>query len=168
MNNADEVDFSSVYRLEQLGQNFPEEEVALIQNDMREATSYLESQNWCLEIQDVYYGIGVPKCFCAFLFHIRPSCPEIEEYLWVVTGDLPPLYLVTEAASTPAMALYAYTEVMKLWAESAVAQEFRDDLPPVAAPFTAENGALLQTRLAFIQDYLSEYHQDELDNETLQ
>ena len=88
------------------------------------------------------------------MFRIVPSDEKIEEYLWVVVGDLPPLYLVTEAAATSAVALLRYIEVMTLWAEAAIAGTACSGLPPVEADFSRENGTALQTRLKILREYL--------------
>lgn len=157
MNNRNEVDFSSVFPMAQLERVLEQDEYSRIDADLREAAFYMKSREWCAEIVDTCFGLGVGNVFCVFLFHIRPSRPDIEEYLWVVVGDIPPLYLVTESASTPAMALSCYAEIMMTWAEAAISQNRQEGLPPVAAPFTVENGNSLRRRLNFIENYLAEH-----------
>ena len=116
----------------------------------------MENQKWCLRILESFLGIDEGYILGVFLFKIIPSNENMEEYLWVVVGDLPPLYLVTEAAPTPAFALLRYIEEMTVWAEAAIGQTDRADLPPIEAAFSRENGFALRTRLQLLREYLSE------------
>lgn len=165
MNNEHEIDFSAVCPVARLGEWVDLEDVPLLEQDLAEATQYMRSQSWCHEILEAYCGTGVATIFYAFLFHIKPSRPEIEEFLWVVVGDIPPLYLITQTAHNPATALFEYTLVMSVWADAAIEQTSSSGLPPVSAPFTRKNGLALRRRLAFIRNYLKEYHFQELDPE---
>ncbi len=152
MNNKDDIDFSSIISIEDLD----EKSLYEISETYQSAREYMENQKWCLKILESFLGIDEGYILGVFLFKIIPSDENIEEYLWVVAGDLPPLYLVTEAAATPADALSRYIEVMTVWAEAATAQTYRPDLPPVEADFSKENGIALQTRLKLLREYLSE------------
>ena len=145
MNNKDDIDFSSIISIEDLDK----ETLYDVSETYHSAKEYMENQKWCIRILESYLGIGEGEILGVFLF-------KIEEYLWVVVGDLPPLYLVTEAAATPAAALLRYLEVMTVWADAAIAQTDHSDLPPVEADFSKENGIALQTRLKLLREYLSE------------
>ena len=152
MNNKDDIDFSSVIPIADLDRKT----LHGISETCHCARKYMENQQWCLRILETFLGIDEGYILGVFLFKIMPSDENIEEYLWVVVGDLPPLYLVTEAAPTPAFALLRYIEEMTVWAEAAITRTDNSGLPPAAAAFSGENGFALRTRLQLLREYLSE------------
>lgn len=115
------------------------------------AKKYLSGFPWCAGILASYEGIVVAGVVGVFLFRIRPSKPEVDEWIWVVVGDLPPAYLVTNDAPTPVSALEAYVGEMRAWAKAASSGEPVDELIPVNVPATKESAAMLQSRLDFLE-----------------
>src|SRR5436190_382914 len=82
-----------------------------------EASQFLLSFNWCGEIKESYFGMGVGGVLAVFLFRIVPKKTGVDEWLWVVTGDIPPAYLVTDEAPNPACALAGYVREMTRWVD---------------------------------------------------
>ena len=73
-----------------------EEENRLLQEMSKRAQRYLSGFKWCESILDFYFGDGVGGVFAVFFARIKPASPEIDEWLWVIIGDIPPAYLVTD------------------------------------------------------------------------
>ena len=69
------------------------------------AKSFLLSQNWCKEIRAGYLAYGVDGVLGVFFFEIIPARPNVDNQLWVITGDVPPAYLVCDNAPSPSSAL---------------------------------------------------------------
>ena len=86
-----------------------------------------------------------------FLFRIDPA-PPAEEWLWVVTGDLPSAYLVTDEAQTPAAALEGYCALMEDWATAVRSGAPLEDVFPVAAEATKENADSVVKRVNFVRN----------------
>lgn len=84
-----------------------------------------------------------------FLFRIRAVGP-IDQWLWVITGDLPSAYLVTDRATSPVRTLEVYCELMADWTCAVRKGNLRDTFPVEAEP-TAENADLLEKRVALLQ-----------------
>jgi hypothetical protein len=81
--------------------------------DMAEqAQAYLESYEWCKAIEEAYFGDGIPDVVAVFLFRIEPIRANIDKWLWVIVGDLPPAYLLTRVSKTPSQALQGYIDEM--------------------------------------------------------
>ena len=78
-----------------------EEDTALLCEMAENAETFLKSFSWCLAIRESFFGAGVGKIIAVFLFRISPARPDIDEWLWVIVGDLPPAYLVTECSKDP-------------------------------------------------------------------
>jgi hypothetical protein len=84
----------------------------------QKAEDFLGSFTWCGAIKTVHFGLGVSNIVAVFLFKIQPLRPHIDELLWVVVGDIPPAYLVTDEAGDPAAALKAYIREMRRWVQA--------------------------------------------------
>jgi len=138
-----------------------EEDTALLRQMSAEARCYLSGHEWCRGILEGYFGLGVGGVVAVFLFRIVPSRQDVDQFVWVVVGDVPPLYITTEDAPNPASALDGYIGAMEVWADAAVNMKSLEGLPPVSAAATPANGLALKRRLEFIDKrVLSEYTDD--------
>jgi hypothetical protein len=70
-----------------------EADSGLLAGMARQAAEYLMSFDWCVSIMDTYFGDGIGGVVAVFLFRILPARPHIDEWIWVVVGDLPSAYL---------------------------------------------------------------------------
>ena len=119
---------------------------------LKEAKAYLSSFDWCGSIAEVYFALGIGGVVAVFLFRIVPKRKRVDEWLWVVVGDLPPAYLVTDENPTPASALEAYIAEMSAWADAVESGQPVDNLIPVNVPPTPENAQQLRKRLTFLRE----------------
>jgi hypothetical protein len=146
MNN---VDFSKVEPASQM-KGDSEHDTELLKQMLKEAQAYLSAFDWCEAIRESHFGLGVGGVVAVFLFRIIPSREGVDEWLWVVVGDLPPAYLVTDENPTPVSALEAYAEEMKAWVAAAEEGRSVEDFIPVNVPPTHENVEGLKRRLTFL------------------
>lgn len=116
-----------------------------------EAKAFLAGFSWCSGLEDMRVGFAVPGVIGVFLARIRPSRPEVDALLWVVVGDLPSAYLVTDEALTPGAALEAYISEMRRWVEAVLADRSLEGVIPVAAEPTHEHAHMLAKRLSFLE-----------------
>lgn len=79
----------------------------------QDAKEFLSSFTWCKEITELYFGCGIGGVIAVFLAQIIPSESTVDDWLWIVVGDVPPAYLVVDYSTVPADALrsmeYRYT-----------------------------------------------------------
>ena len=134
-------------------------------NDIQElharATDYLSKFGWCRRILEHYVGFIYPGIVAVFLFKIEPSRASVDDWVWVVVGDLPPAYITCEASPNPATALDSYIGAMEEWVAAAEVGAPTDGLIPVNVPATPENAAMLKSRLQFLdKEILSGYSED--------
>ncbi|HKR26293.1 MAG TPA: hypothetical protein VJS11_02525 [Acidobacteriaceae bacterium] len=117
-----------------------DDETARLRRMEAEARAFLTAFKWCGGIRDFYFGAGIGDVFAIFLARIEPWGPGVDEYLWVVVGDLPPAYLVVDDCKTPKEALRAYIGEMRKWV--AVAEYGCDptNVIPVECPCNARMG----------------------------
>ena len=124
-----------------------EEETRLLRELSEEARTYLSSFPWCKAITDLYFGDGIGGIIGIFFAHIEPTQPDIDEWLWVIVGDLPPAYLVTDLCCTPKQAAEGYIEEMRKWVAAAKAGRTSEEIIPVNVPATPEWATALEKRL---------------------
>jgi hypothetical protein len=127
------------------------EDTLLLQQMLSEAHEYLLSFKWCRSVRHAWFGWGVGGVCAVFLFEIEPSSKKVDSRLWVIVGDLPSAYLVTDASPTPLAALSNYVDLMQEWVDAVKKRKSVDNCIPVDAPATLEYANLLQRRLDFIR-----------------
>lgn len=116
-----------------------------------EAREHLLFYKWCEGVLEEYVGAYYEGIVGIFLFRISPKLVGVDEWVWVVVGDLPPTYLTCEDSPNPAEALESYMGAMMEWVEAAEKGKSVAQLVPVNVPATPENAASLRARLRFLQ-----------------
>ena len=128
------------------------EDTALLRGMLAEATEYLAQFEWCPPIRRVYFGCGLGGVVAVFLFHFsRPIEDTMDEWLWVIIGDLPTAHLVVDQSPDPGSALVTYCRVMHDWAQAILEGRSPGNVFPVKAAPTKENALALVSRLEFIK-----------------
>lgn len=126
------------------------------------ARNYLEYHTWCREISESYLGFLRPGIIGVFLFKIVPAKEEVDEWIWIIVGDIPPVYMTTEICPNPAIAVEEYIFAMRKWVEAARNGETIEEMVPVNAPPTKENAEALAGRLRFIEERILSQYADDL------
>ena len=108
------------------------------------ARSFIKGFDWCGDIACEYFGLGIGDVVGVFLFEIDPAKAGIDRWLWVIIGDLPPAYIVTDLAPDPVSALRVYVQEMRKWVEAIRQERSVDGIIPVNAAPTIENAEMLE------------------------
>ncbi len=130
------------------------EEAALLKGMAERAVRYLRKHGWCPPIDRVYFGCGVGGVVAVFLCHFSEPVRGKDEWLWVVEGDVPSVYLVLDQAPDPASALETYCQLMDEWISAVLGGRSLEGAFPVEAKSTPENANNLRSRLRFIRTRL--------------
>jgi hypothetical protein len=144
------IDFTRVVPVDQM-RGDDDEDTALLKGMATVARDYLSSFAWCSRIIRQWFGTGVGGVVAVFLFEMASSNDDVPPFLWVVVGDVPPAYLVTDDNETPTDALGAYLEEMRVWVERVREGGSLEDVIPVNAPPSRENADALEVRLNMIE-----------------
>lgn len=127
----------------------------------QEAREFLEFYDWCVEVRESYVGILYLGVIGVFLFRIVPGRRDVDEWIWVIVGDLPSAYITCDECPNPATAIDGYIGAMTEWVSAAENGESVAGLIPVNIPATKENAAKLRIRLKFLDErILCEYQED--------
>jgi hypothetical protein len=127
------------------------QDTALLKGMYHEARAYIESFRWCRRIRDAWFGFGVGGIVGLFLFNVEGD-PEVDEWLWVVVGDLPSAYFVLDCSPSPRAALEVYCDLMSNWVRAVQAGTPLDEVFPVSAPADLDHAAMLESRLRFLRN----------------
>lgn len=152
MNGADLATVVPIAEMK--GEN--EEETLGLKRLFEEAHGFLSAFDWCRSIEDSYFGFGYAGIVAVFLFRISPVRSDVDDWLWVVVGDLPPAYLVTEGNLTPDLALDGYIDEMTRWVRAAKEERSVEDLIPVNVLPTLESADALERRLGALRRIIAE------------
>jgi hypothetical protein len=152
-----------VISIEQMTGDDPED-TGLLRSMAGDAENYLRSFAWCRAINAKYFGAGVGGVIGIFLFGIVPSQAGVDQWLWVVVGDIPSAYLVTDVCKVPSEALAGYIREMKRWVELAKEGRSSSDVIPVNVPSTPEWASQLEPRLRELEGvYIPRFREDETE-----
>jgi hypothetical protein len=116
------------------------------------AEKYVLSFSWCKGIREIYFGDGYGGVVAVFLFHIEPARANVDEWLWAISCDVSPAYLVTDSCKTPSQALEGYIEEVCKWIELAKQGRSSKDVIPVYIPATAENAVDVERRIKVLRE----------------
>jgi hypothetical protein len=151
--NAKMIPVKGVVPLAQMAGD-DEQDVKLLQVMASGAQTYILSFPWCKSIREVYFGDGYGGVVAVFLFHIESSREDVDEWLWVISCDVSPAYLVTDSCKTPSQALEGYVEEVFKWIQLAKQGRSSNDVIPIYMPATPENAADLERRLKVLQEVI--------------
>jgi len=116
------------------------------------AENYIRSFPWCKGIREAYFGDGYGGVVAVFLFHIEATRGDVDEWLWIISCDVSPAYLVTDSRKTPSQALEGYIDEVSKWVQLAKQWHSSEDVIPVYMPATPENAADVEKRLKVLQE----------------
>lgn len=128
-----------------------------------EAKEYIQFYDWCENILEIYVGMIYSEIIAIFLFKIKTSREDVDEWIWVVVGDIPPTYLTIDICPNPGSALDGYIGAMEEWVEAASNNISVKNLIPVNVPATKKNAELLRNRLEFLDNNILIEFMDDLN-----
>lgn len=149
-----------------IGQNYTgenDEETALVRRMVQDSISYLLDFDWCHAVVEAWVGLAVPSVLTVVLLQVDGD-DDVDEWLWVIVGDLPSAYIEFDPEFTvnAACALDSYVGNMQHWADAVEEGRSLQDEYPVAADPTLEVAQLLRRRLQFIDDEILSQYSEEL------
>lgn len=155
------IDVSMVDDVEELRRLHPDK-YASMSGLLEEAQAFLAGFEWCRRIVQTYFGIGEGGIYGVFLIRHEPVRDTVDEWLWVIVGDIPPAYIVLDDAPNPPSALDAYLREIERWVEAVENGESVEALMPVNGAPTLENAQLLDNRANLLREHVLAAYKDAL------
>jgi hypothetical protein len=128
-----------------------------------EARRYVTAFAWSRGVAESYFAGGVGGILAVFFFHIRNGRPDIDPWIWVIVGDIPPAYLPVSDCKSPADVFRTYVQGMSDWvvlARQGKTGTVEQGIPPVDVPATAEWAEKLDKRLQGLKLAVSPFFED--------
>lgn len=118
-----------------------------------EGKAYLEEFSWCKRVVKCWYDFGLYDKLGVFLYNIEPANKDIDDYIWIIIGDLPTVYL-DKSVQNGHDALKVYCDLMSEWIDNVKNGKSLEDCYPIPVDPSFKNAELLQSRINFIRKEL--------------
>jgi hypothetical protein len=141
-----------------------EQDTVLLRKMADDAERYISSFSWCGPVLKSYFGGGVGGIFAVFFFHIRPSRSDVEPWIWIIVGDIPPAYLPLTDCKSPAEVFRTYFRGLSNWVEFARKGRTgttEQGVPPVNVPATPEWAEKISQKLHGLTLAVKPFFEDE-------
>ena len=123
----------------------------------KKAENYLLSHPWCNSIENGWLAVSWGYIMCVFLFKITSDEEEVDDYVWMVVGDLPYVYVDIESATEPKEVLECYVDILSDWVDAVESDDSVAHCYPVEVPPDKEYARMLKSKLGFISKEIAEW-----------
>ncbi|MBQ9367333.1 MAG: hypothetical protein IJT83_06090 [Victivallales bacterium] len=86
-------------------------------NVLMKAREYLIYQSWLRTILDEFFACKLGDGTYVFLFEIDSYKDDVDRFVWVIHGNVPPLYLTTDCCLTPKYVAETYCDLAEQWCD---------------------------------------------------
>jgi hypothetical protein len=119
-----------------------------------EAKAYLMDFAWCRKIIQSYIYLNLGSNLCIFLFKIDNIASNDDDFLWVIVGDIPSMYLDIHGPRTTKQVLEDYVRLAEDWIDHVKLGKSIKNCYPFTAEPTIEMATLLEKRTLFMKNTL--------------
>ncbi len=120
----------------------------------KESINYIQRHTWCEGINNAWLAYYLEGIFAICIFEVISSNSNVDKYVWVLTGDLPPAYIDIDSAQNPLEVLSCYIDIMQDWVETVKNEGNLDKSYPIEVEATINHADMLNFRLGLLRDYL--------------
>src|ERR1700738_1135963 len=106
MTNNCPIDVSKMKPLDSM-EGEDAEDTKLLKEMATKARQFVSSHEWCERVDGLYLAYGVGGVIAVFLTQITPRSDDVDEWFWVIVGDVPSAYITADGNPTAADALDA-------------------------------------------------------------
>ena len=128
------------------------EDSQLLKTMAKEARRYLLAHRWCPPVNRLFLAHGIGGVAAVFYVEFARPIDGGDKELWVIVGDLPSAYLVTDEINTPYAALQSYCALMDDWIRAVRDSKPLDEVFPVEVTPTLESAEKLASRIRFLRE----------------
>lgn len=127
---------------------FSDEVIPLI----RKSKEYLSGYKWCKTILEGWLFINIGYAVNIFLYKIENKQSPGDNFLWVLTGDLPSIYLDTYNVKTTTEVVKEYIELADDWIRHVESGRSLDECFPFDVVNPNELIEMFKKRIQLLQD----------------
>jgi len=119
-----------------------------------EAKAYLMGFAWCHKIIQSYIYLNLGSTLCIFVFKIDNIASDDDDFLWVIVGDIPSMYLDIHGPRTTKQVLEDYIRLAEDWVGHVKLGKSIKNCYPFTTEPTLEMAGLLEKRTFFMKNTL--------------
>ncbi len=153
--------FSSAVRIDAICGD-DELDTKLLLEMAAKAAGYVRSFEWCLALHDQYFGDGVGGIVALFLHRVSIRGHAAPEWIWVIVGDIPSVYLEFEGVPHPCAALTRYIEGVEEWLAASPRERESSEMIPIEVPDEPEWIESLTGRIKTLRTLVLPHLKDEV------
>ena len=127
---------------------FFDEVVSLI----KESKEYLGRQKWCKSIQRGWLFTNIGYAVNIYLYEIENEQSPEDNFLWIMVGDLPPIYLDTYNVKSTKEVIEIYVDLANDWIQHARTGQSLDECFPFEAANSHQLITMLESRTRRLQN----------------
>ncbi|MCO5936451.1 hypothetical protein NAF17_12965 [Mucilaginibacter sp. RB4R14] len=126
----------------------------------KRAENYLLGFKWCKKINSSSLYTNLGSKLCIFLFEIDNLASREDNMLWIITGDIPSMYLDIYGPKSTREVLRTYVELAEAWIEHIKSGKSVDECYPFNAEPTNQVANLLKNKITFVKNVVIENIED--------
>jgi hypothetical protein len=115
------------------------------------ASKYLSEFRWCKRIIDCSLYLNFGKILCIFLFEIENKSSPEDNFIWVVVGDLPSMYMDIYGPKSTKEVLEVYVNLSRDWINAVEQGEGVEECFPFDNDPSLELARMLKSRVDRIE-----------------
>ena len=120
------------------------------------ASTYLYSHIWCDKIEKQWFVANWENLLAIFFFKITTNTKDVNEYVWLVVGDLPSICIDVESAANEQEVVKAYVGIMEDWIKCVHNKGNIKKCYPINVPPTKGYADMLKVRMSLIKEHILE------------
>ena len=120
----------------------------------KEAEQYLLNFKWCKKVKGSNLYLNLGRILCIFLFEIENTASHEDNFLWIIAGDIPLMYLDIHESKSTVQVLEGYIDLAQDWINNVKDGKSVEDCYPFNANPTIEMAKLLEKRILFMKSTL--------------
>jgi hypothetical protein len=117
----------------------------------QKASLYIKGFRWCREVKDSTLYLNLGSTLCVFLVEIDNIASNEDNFLWIMVGDIPSMYLDVYGAKTTIEVLSRYNALAKDWIFNVEHKLSVDDCYPFDTESTIKMAYMLKKRVDFVE-----------------
>lgn len=119
---------------------------------IKESKEYLSRQTWCKVIYQGWLFTNIGYALNIFLYKIENKQSPEDNFLWIVVGDLPPIYLDTYDIKTTKDVIETYIDLVEDWIVHARSGQSLNECFPFEASNSKESVTMLEHRVQLLRN----------------
>lgn len=119
---------------------------------LEESKKYLTSHKWCKSIKQGWLFTNIGYAVNIFLYEIENEQSPDDNFIWIMVGDLPAIYLDTYGVETTREVIEGYIDLASDWIHFAESDQYLDNCFPFQINISSESIRMFKERIQLLHD----------------